>query len=149
MAGPPDPLDKREVIYGDDTTDEELRETGDLYFEENYLVDAIEAYEEADYKEGGEKILEKAVQTGDYFLVQRVDENWPNLVDKETWKKAGENAEANGRFTDAIKLYHAGNFSDKRKNVEEELEEEFGHSIPSVVIRDIADAKEKDEVEDS
>lgn len=142
----PDPIEKRDLVYGDDTSDSRRIETGDQFFEENFIVDALNAYEEADHREGGENVLEKAVSGGNYFLVRRVRNNWPDLVDENVLRESAENAEETGRYTDAVKFYRDLGETDAMERVQEELEEKAGISLPEVVRKDIADAKEKDEV---
>ncbi len=144
----PDPIEKRDQIYGENTTPDQLKDLGDRFFKAGYYPDALEAYVEGDIQDGGERVLERAVEQGNYFLVQKIDDQWPDLVDGTVWEEAGENAEEAGRLTDAVKLYYAGDYSDDRKRVEEQLEEELGHTIPAVVRADTADAKEKDELDE-
>ncbi len=145
----PDPIEKRDLIYGDDTDPDQLDTLGHRFLEEGYLPDALEAFVEGDVKKGGEKILEKAVQQGDYFLINWVHEQWPELLDRQIWMEAGQQAEENGRLTDAVKLYYAGDFNEEMNRVEQRLEDELGHELPAVVKSDTADAKEKDQLEES
>lgn len=144
----PDPIEKRDQIYGDSTDTEDLRELGNRFFEHGHLPDALEAYVEGDIEKGAKKVLEKAREQGNYFLINTINEQWPQLVNENTWKTAGENAEDAGRLTDAVKLYYAGDFSGDLNRAEEKLEDELGHAIPAVVRADTADAKEKDQLED-
>ncbi len=144
----PDPIEKRDLIYGDDTTPERLKDLGDRFFEAEYLPDALEAYLKGDHRDGAERVLERAAGQGNYFLVQKINDRWPDLVDDTLWKEAGRNAEEAGRLTDAVKLYFAGDYTEDRKRAEEKLEEDLGHAIPAVVRADSADAKEKDELEE-
>jgi len=147
LSNLPDPIEKRDQIYGDDTTTEQLKDLGDRFLEAGAFTDALEAYLEGDVREGGDRVLDQAVEQGNYFLIQKIDEQWPDLVDEDLWKRAGTNAEDAGRLIDAVKLYFTGNHTEERKRVEQELEEELGHAIPAVVRADTADAKEKDELE--
>lgn len=144
----PDPIEKRDKIYGDSTDPEDLRELGNRFFQHEHFPDALEAYVEGDIEKGGKKVLEEAKQQGNYFLINWINDQWPQLVDDQTWKTAGKNAEEAGRLTDAVKLYYAGDFSSDLDRAEEKLEEELGHAIPAVVRADTADAKEKDQLED-
>lgn len=144
----PDPIEKRDRIYSDDTSPEELQNLGDGFFDQNHLSDALDAYVEGDIEEGGRKVLEEAIEAGNYFLINRVHQQWPQLVDHDVWQNAGKKAEEKGRLTDAVKLYYAGNFEDDLERAEEKLEDELGHAVPAVVKADTADAKEKDQLDE-
>ncbi len=144
----PDPIEKRDRIYDDDTTPDELKELGDRFLEQEYLSDALDAYVEGDIEEGGQNVLEKATELGNYFLINRIHQQWPDLVDQTVWKQSGKNAEKKGRLTDAVKLFYAGDFTDDLERAEEKLEQELGHAVPAVVKSDTADAKEKDQLDE-
>lgn len=144
----PDPIEKRDRIYGDDTSPDELEELGNQFLKHEYFSDALDAYIEGDIEEGGRKVLEKATELGNYFLINRIHQQWPDLVDQDTWQDAGQTAEEQGRLTDAVKLYYAGDFTDDLQRAEEQLEDELGHAVPAVVKSDTADAKEKDQLDE-
>lgn len=144
MADPEnDPIQKRDFIYDNDRSSEELKSLGDRFFDRNYYVDALEAYQEGDVESGGEKIRDVAIEQGNFFLLRQINSQWSNLLDQETWQKAGQHAMENGRYTDAVKLFYAADEKEKMKEAEEHIVEETDKPVPSVVRKDSADAKEK------
>lgn len=137
------PIEKRDLIYDDDTQPETLKKAGDLFFDEGYFSDALKAYINGDLKEGGKKIRNKAQKQGNFFLLRQIRENWDDLISGEVWEKAGDNAMENGRYIDAVKLYYAAGQTGKMNEAEEKVIEETGKPVPAVVRKDSADAKEK------
>ena len=68
MAKLLDPLKRRDMLYGKNTSAEVLREYGDLYLNEGKPNDAVEFFGQACYKEGLQRIRQMAIEEGDLFI---------------------------------------------------------------------------------
>ena len=100
----PDPLRRREILYGRDTPREVLIEHGDLYAAEGRWNDAVEFYGRAEHQEGLLRIKGIALKEGDYFLFSQVMEFLGNPED-EGWREVGRAAEEKGKLQFALKAY--------------------------------------------
>ncbi len=93
----PRPLRRRDILYGVSTPAEELAALGPAYFEQDMLFDAADFFVEARDREGLSRIRERAIETGDAFLLGRVRDGLPELVSDQDWKDLARNAAASGK----------------------------------------------------
>ena len=81
----PRPLRRREILYGADTPPETLSALADSYLNEGLVFDAVEFFAQAKDREGLAHIRKIALETGDAFLLRRVKETMPDLIEKSDW----------------------------------------------------------------
>ena len=105
MSKLPDPLKRRDVLYGQNTSAEVLREYGDLYLHEGKPNDAVEFFGQACYKEGLQRIRQMAIEEGDLFLFSRATEFLQEEVSPEDWRKVGKQALDQGKYLFALKCF--------------------------------------------
>lgn len=79
----PDPLKRRDILYGKDTPAEVLREYGDLYLRDGKPNDAVEFFGRARHTEGLRRIRQMAMDEGDLFLFSRAMEFLQDEVSPE------------------------------------------------------------------
>ena len=105
MSKLPDPLKRRDVLYGQNTSAEVLREYGDLYLHEGKPNDAVEFFGQACYKEGLQRIRQMAIEEGDLFLFSRATEFLKEEVSPEDWRELGKKALEQGKHLFAMKCF--------------------------------------------
>jgi hypothetical protein len=105
MSKLPDPLKRRDVLYGKNTPSEVLREYGDLYLNEGKPNDAVEFFGQAGYQEGLQRIRQMAIEEGDLFLFSRAAEFLQEEVSPEEWSKVGKKALEHGKYLFALKCF--------------------------------------------
>jgi tetratricopeptide (TPR) repeat protein len=105
MSKLPDSLKRRDILYGQNTPAEVLREYGDLYLHEGKLNDAVEFFGQGHYKEGLQGIRRMAMEEGDLFLFSRATEFLQEEVSAEDWKKLGRKALEKGKYLFALKCF--------------------------------------------
>ena len=105
MATLPDPLKRRDILYGRNTPSEVLREYGDLYLHEGKPNDAVEFFGQACYKEGLQRIRQVAIEEGDLFLFSRATEFLQEEVSPEDWSMLGKKALGQGKYLFALKCF--------------------------------------------
>ena len=101
----PDPLKRRDILYGQNTSAEVLREHGDLYLHEGKPNDAVEFFGQASYKEGLQRIRKMAMEEGDLFLFSRATEFLQEEVPPDDWRKLGKKALEKGKHLFALKCF--------------------------------------------
>jgi hypothetical protein len=105
MTKLPDPLKRRDILYGQNTPAEVLREYGDLYLHEGKPNDAVEFFGQACYKEGLRRIRQMAMEEGDLFIFSRATEFLQEEVSPEDWRKLGKKALEKGKYLFALKCF--------------------------------------------
>lgn len=101
----PDPLKRRDILYGKDTPAEVLREYGDLYLRDGKPNDAVEFFGQARHTEGLRRIRHMAVDEGDLFLFSRAVELLQDEVSPEEWRNLGNKALEKGKLHFALKSF--------------------------------------------
>ena len=101
----PDPLKRRDILYGQNSSAEVLREYGDLHLYEGKPNDAVEFFGQACYKEGLQRIRHMAMEEGDLFLFSRAMEFLQEEVFPEDWRKLGKKALEQGKHLFALKCF--------------------------------------------
>ncbi|MCX7702780.1 MAG: hypothetical protein N2234_01580 [Planctomycetota bacterium] len=119
-------LEKRTLLY--DRSDTEHQYWGDLLFDEGRYVDALEFYLMGSVVSGIEKIKRLAIEEGDYYLLAKIAEKFPDKVEIEDWRATAYAAMRKGKFANAVWAYgRCGEKSLKRMAAEKagiEIEEE-------------------------
>jgi tetratricopeptide (TPR) repeat protein len=123
MATLPDPLKRRDILYGRNTPPEVLREYGDLYLNEGRPNDAVEFFGQACYKEGLQRIRQVASEEGDLFLFSRAAEFLQEEVSPQDWSMLGKKALEKGKYLFALKCFEKtgdrAGIEETRKKLEE------------------------------
>ncbi|RLA79070.1 MAG: hypothetical protein DRG33_04605 [Deltaproteobacteria bacterium] len=101
----PDPIKRREILYGKDTPPEVLVEYGHLYLEEGRWNDAVEFFGRAKYREGLMQLKEIALREGDFFLLYQIGEFLGEEFPPEVWKELGHRAMEVGKYHFARKAF--------------------------------------------
>lgn len=105
MSKLPDSLKRRDILYGQNTPAEVLREYGDLYLHEGKPNDAVEFFGQARYKDGLQGIRRMAMEEGDLFLFSRATEFLQEEVPAVDWRKLGRKALEKGKYLFALKCF--------------------------------------------
>jgi len=104
----PRPLRRREILYGADTPPETLSALADSYLNEGLVFDAVEFFAQAKDREGLAHIRKIALETGDAFLLRRVKETMPDLVEKSDWDELARAATSLGKHVYAERAQTGG-----------------------------------------
>jgi hypothetical protein len=127
MSKLPNPLKRRDILYGKGTPEQVLWEYGDLYLREGRANDAVEFFGQACYKEGLHRIYRIALEEGDSFLFSRVTEFLQEQVPREDWKKLGRKALDKEKYLFALKCFERigdrEGIAEARKKLEEPMRE--------------------------
>jgi hypothetical protein len=93
----PRPLARRDVLYGIHTPKKDLIELAEAYLQEGMVFDAADFFAEALDRDGLSRIRKAAVESGDAFLLWRVEESMPELVSKADWDELARSARSLGK----------------------------------------------------
>lgn len=93
----PDPLKRRDILFGADTPKEVLLEYARTYEEADKLDEALQFYAEAVDRPGLERVKTKAIEAGDAFILKAVARAIPELVAEADWKSLISRAESLGK----------------------------------------------------
>jgi hypothetical protein len=93
----PDPLNRREILYGPDTGTEKLVEYARAYEEAGKVDEALQFYTQAGDRDGLARVKNRAIDSGDAFLLKAVARALPDLVDEGDWKSLIASAEKLGK----------------------------------------------------
>ncbi|GEM_PF-533614 len=93
----PNVLERREILYGQNTPKHTLVEYGMAYEERARLDDAVQFYVQAGDEAGLGRIKAKAMDIGDAFLLKAVAKAAPKMVSGDDWRALIENAERLGK----------------------------------------------------
>ena len=105
MSNLPDYKGKQKTLYIDSTPARTLIAIGERYLEEDRISDAIEFFQKAAYREGLEKILEIAVESGDVMDFQQVLKALGREATDEEWNRIGQRAMALKKYTFALQAF--------------------------------------------
>jgi hypothetical protein len=82
----PDPLRRREALYGPDTPPETLVEYAAAYEQRGRIDDALQFYVQAGDQAGLRRMKSKALELGDAFLLKALARAEPGMVDEQDWR---------------------------------------------------------------
>lgn len=97
MAKQPECLQRRKFLYSSDVSPEKLSEMGRAAEKEGFLSDAIDFFDRARDLEGLNRILDRAVEEGDFFLATRVEKAGGETISGDRLEKLAQNAERLGK----------------------------------------------------
>lgn len=98
----PDSVEKRNLLYGGKTPESTLVQIGEMYERDRRLADALDFFAKARHDAGIDRVKAWALEHGHSFLLLRVRRVGPREIAPEEWLRAGEAAERQGRFQDAL-----------------------------------------------
>ena len=98
MAASPSPEKVRVLLTDPRQTAADHDRNGDLFLQEGRANIAMMFYERSGTKDRLEKVLQKAVEGGDTFLVEWVFKVRPELVSADAWGRTGEAAMRGRKF---------------------------------------------------
>ena len=101
----PDPLKRRDILYGKDTPAEVLRKYGDLYLKDGRPNDAVEFFGRAHHAEGLRSIRRMAMDEADLFLFSRAMEFLQEEISPDEWRNLGNKALEKGKLHFALKSF--------------------------------------------
>jgi hypothetical protein len=104
----PRPLARRDVLYGRDTPKAELVALARAYLDRDLVFDAADFFCQARDAEGLQAIRERALESGDAFLLRRVEEALPRLVSEADWDALARRARELGKETYAERAEAGG-----------------------------------------
>jgi hypothetical protein len=93
----PDPLKRREILYGASTPPEALVEYGLAYEEAGRMDDALQFFEQAADRKGLARMKDHAFATGDAFVLKRIAKVAPDMVAPADWERMVKRAEELGK----------------------------------------------------
>lgn len=101
----PTPLERREILYGGETSEGRLEQYGHAYLQEGLVNDAVEFFGVAGSEKGLALVRRFAVEEGDFFLLSRVVEFAPEAASAEVWRELAERAYQRGKLQFAQKAF--------------------------------------------
>jgi len=111
-------LEKRDLLYAKKGVD--YKRWGDLFYEAERYADALEFYLRGDVEEGIEKLKRFALETGDYYILAKIEEKYSGRVSDEEWRRAARKAEELGKFSMAVWLYEKCGDKEKMRQCAQE-----------------------------
>ena len=99
MAASPSPEKVRVLLTDPRQTAADHDRNGDLFLAEGRSNIAMMFYERSGSKDRLEKVLQKAIEDGDTFLVEWVFKVKPDLISGTTWSRTGDAAMRAKKFT--------------------------------------------------
>jgi hypothetical protein len=82
----PEPLKRREILYGPNTPPGVLLDYGRAYEEAGRPTDALQFYVQAGDRDGLDRVKATAVKNGDAFTMKAVARAMPDLVGESDWR---------------------------------------------------------------
>ena len=92
---------KRNVLFGEKTSKDALRETGRQYLEAKRYYDALEFFQRAGADSDTRKVAEIAIEAGDTPLYMRVKKVLKEQGSEQEWSRLAVNAERAGLYSAA------------------------------------------------
>jgi DNA-directed RNA polymerase beta' subunit len=105
MSNLPDYKQKQKILYVDSTPASTLTSFGERYLKEDRISDAIEFFQKASYREGLEKILGMAVESGDVMDFQQILKALGREATDEEWNHIGQRALALKKYAFAFQAF--------------------------------------------
>ncbi len=93
----PDPLKRREILYGVNTPTETLVEYGMAYEAAGRMDDALQFFEQARDPKGLKRMKDHAFKAGDAFVLKRIAKVAPEMVAPADWEQMAKRAEELGK----------------------------------------------------
>jgi hypothetical protein len=102
-------LEKRDLLNQHAASVETLVRWGGTFEEAELFHDAIDFYEKAGAREPLKRLMDRALEEGDLFLLKRACRALKMEPDPDQWRVLGEQAKSHGKLLFAAEAYrHAG-----------------------------------------
>ena len=82
----PDPMRRRDILYGSDTPPETLAEYGEAYEQLGQFDEALQFYSQGRIMDGLKRMKAKAHELGNAFMMKVIAKSAPELVGEDDWK---------------------------------------------------------------
>ncbi|MEF8788362.1 MAG: hypothetical protein V5A84_04770 [Planctomycetota bacterium] len=92
----PDFYEKREILFGDSTTEEEMRSTGEQFMRAGRYDDALEFFARCDADDLVREIIEDVKERGDTPVFLRAKRVLDEETSEEEWDELAQNALEHG-----------------------------------------------------
>lgn len=142
----PDPLRRREILYGKDTPRERLVEIGDRHLAAGQAYDALDFFEQAKDPEGLKKIKRWAIEQGEAPALHRVEKQIPGEVSTSDWGELAERAAAAGKAISELRAREGASDAEGAKRAAAAV---AGAGLPRIVERFAAPEEEKKAADES
>ena len=124
MSNLPDYKEKQKILYIDSTPSGTLTSMGERYLQEDRISDAIEFFQKAAYREGLEKVLEMAVESGDVMDFQQILKALGREATDEEWNRIGQRAMALKKYTFALQAFEKSRNEQEMARLKEKISTE-------------------------
>ena len=101
----PDFHAKRKILFGDKTSDEQLRETGQQFMEGERYDDALEFFQRADADDLARQVARNAMERGNTPLYMRAKRVLGEPISEDEWVELARSAERAELYTAARLAY--------------------------------------------
>jgi hypothetical protein len=116
-------IKKKEILYSKKITQEELISVGDYFVTQDLYNDALDFYENAEFKQGLMNLKKIAILNGDAFLLFRLSKLLKkDELSDEDWLNLAENAISQEKYSYAKLAYQTINAEDKLKELEKRFQ---------------------------
>jgi hypothetical protein len=92
----PDFYEKREILFGDNTTEEEMRSAGEQFMQARRYDDALEFFARCEADDMVRDIIKDVLERGDTPVFLRAKRVLDEEVTDEEWERLAENALEHG-----------------------------------------------------
>jgi len=124
MSNLPDYKEKQKILYIDSTPSGTLTSMGERYLQEDRISDAIEFFQKAAYREGLEKVLEMAVESGDVMDFQQILKALGREATDEEWNRIGQRALALKKYAFALQAFERSRNEKEMERLKEKISAE-------------------------
>ena len=101
----PDFHAKRKILFGDKTSDEQLRETGQQFMEGERYDDALEFFQRAEADDLARQVARRAMERGNTPLYMRAKRVLGEPISEDEWVGLAQSAERAELYTAARLAY--------------------------------------------
>ncbi len=122
MAGLPDPISRRDILFDPKRSPAEKAAMGDAYFDAGRFNEAMDFYLAAASEPGAEKVKRLAIDQGDAFLLGRAAELLGGKVESGDWASLARKAVDSGKFRFAIKAFEKAGDAEGATRAREQLD---------------------------
>jgi len=101
----PSVVERRALLFGKESMKADHKALAEKYFEAGRLLDALEFFFMANHEAGIDRIRQKAIESGDTFLLDQIERVTRNEESLDSWRKAAVAAEKKGKLAFALHAY--------------------------------------------
>jgi hypothetical protein len=112
-------LAKRDLLNDSGAPSKVLIEEGEAFLQNEWLQDALELFGKAGYKEGIGRILDRAVEAGDFFLAKAAADRLGEPLAPAQWSTVGQKALEDGKVRFALNAFRQAEDAEGVKRAQE------------------------------